>query len=211
MPIININASNYAVTQDPLKVIPINDSWTVTEYGSNWVKFTADSNSGSAIVSLVQGVFFNYDESVLLQEPGVFGGITPNNDANQYAEVIPGEYSVTTTMPNQQTPLVNYVYCPGMFLLKVLTVIDNNTIICEISDIAAITGAGATLYGVSTNSYPLKSASVKFESDGWIIFPGKPYVIAASTTIEIEPNNYGEIEPIMVYCSSKSATLIYNE
>jgi hypothetical protein len=211
MPIINLIAGGSAVTQDPLKVIPVNDTWTVSEYGPTWVKLSADNNDGTAILSLAQGVFLNYNESVLLQEPGMFGGIAKNNDANQYAQVIQGEYAATTTMPNQQTPLANYVYCPGEFILKVLTVIDNNNIICEISDIAVISGVNTTLLGISTNSYPLKSGSARFESDGEIGFPGKPRLSVSSTTIEIEPNNYGEIEPFFIKANSKTATLIYNE
>lgn len=212
MPIKNIGVGQLGYTIDPLKYVPISDTWSVASFGTGYAVLSSDNSTGSAVSALVQGEFLSSGGAPLVV-PTTFGGITPNNDANQYAQVTTGQYNVTTTMPNQQAPLVNYVYCDGTFVVEVLYVIDDNNIV--VKDPSGITQAssGYTLTGFSANSYPIRNISVYNDSTSscllWL--PGQPYITLNAGTVQIEPNSYGECTPVMVQCQAGTTVLTYNE
>jgi len=212
MPINNITSGAIGITNDPLKYVPISDSWTVSSFGVGYAVLTADNSTGSAISALVQGEFLNAAGNPLLT-PTQFGGIAPNNDANQYAQVVSGQYNVTTTMPNQQAPLVNYVICQGSFIAEVLNVIDDNNIV--VKDPSGVTqiGSGYSLQGFSANSYPIRNISIYNDASSscLLYLPGQTYVTLNAGTVQIDPNNYGECTPVMVQCTLGTTVLTYNE
>lgn len=205
----------YAVTDDPNTIVYIPDTWSATAYINGCTLLSADNNSGEAIMRLVQGLFTSKSTAQDFIIPATFGGITPNNDANQYAQVVPGQYNVTTTMPNQQAPLVNYVYsADGYFITEIVTVIDDNTILVKDPGQAAASAGNITIIGLSTNSYPLRSGNLYVDASSTVavITPGQQSVYVNNQgDIPLNQNNYGEVEPIMVVANLGTAVLTYNE
>lgn len=212
MPIIRIPNGGTVVTEDPKKYTPISDTWSVSSYGTGYAVLSADNGTGNAIAELVQGAFVSSTGGTIVT-PSMFGGITPNNDANQYAQVISGQYSVTTTMPNQQAPLVNYVYCLGSFILEVLHVIDNNTIVVKDPSGISQLSSGYTITGFSANTYNLTNITIYNDASSsclvWL--PGQIYAQLGAGTTNIEQNNYGECLPVMITCNAGATILTYNE
>jgi len=209
MPIITITSGNTAYTVDRMKYVSVSGSWDSTAYTDGYYLLT--SSSGNAISVLLQGEFRSAGTPV--SSPYWFGGIAPNNDANQYAQVIPGEYGVTTTMPNSQSPLVNYVICDSTFIVEVVRVIDDNNIV--VKDPSGVTSQSGnyTLTGFSSNSYPIRNVTVTVQpsSTANLWLPGEAYIELEAGTITLSPNNYGDCTPIMVQGTSGLVTLIYNE
>ena len=205
----------YAVTDDPNTIVYIPDTWSATAYINGCTLLTADGKSGEAIMRLVQGLFTSKSTAQDFIIPATFGGITPNNDANQYAQVVPGQYNVTTTMPNQQASLVNYVYSvDGVFISEIVTVIDDNTILIKDPGQAAASAGNITIIGLSTNSYPLRNGNLYVDerSTVAVVTPGQqPVYVNNQGDIPLNQNNYGEVEPIMVLANLGTAVLTYNE
>ena len=215
MPILSIPTGGTGVTIDPIIAVPILDTFTVSESGSGWAKLVADGGNGDLLKRLLQGLFVVDATGASVQNPSTFGGLTPNNTADEYTTPTYGQYVVTTTMPNSNAPAVNYIVCPGAFIAEVLQVIDDNTMIVkDTSGYIASVANLASIYGLSTNSYPLRSGQVVTTSSSTCtIFTASqaPLEIGTNQTIDFLPNNYEEIEPFMVTCRSGTITMIYNE
>lgn len=207
--------TTHAVTDDPNTIVYIPDTWSCTGYINGCSVLTADNQVGEAVKRLVQGLFTSKSTAQDFIIPATFGGITPNNDANQYAQVVPGQYNVTTTMPNQQAPLVNYVYSvDGAFISEIVTVIDDNTILVKDPGQAAATAGNISIIGLSTNSYPLRSGNLYVDAATTVavIVPGQqPIYVSTQGDIPLNQNNYGEVEPILVLHNLGTAILTYNE
>lgn len=215
MPVLSIPTGGVGVSKDPIISTPITDTFTVTESGSGWAKLVADAGSGDLLKLLLQGLFIVDATGYAVQDPSTFGGLTPDNTANGYTTPTYGQYAVSTTMPNSNAPAVNYIVCPGLFIAEVLQVIDDNTMIVkDPSGYIASVATSASIYGLSTNSYPLTSSQIvtTATSDGFLFLPGQaPLTIGNSQTIDFSPNNYGAIEPFMFQGTSGNTTVIYNE
>ena len=176
MPIKTIIGSSGTIvsTIDPSKYVILAGLWDPQLYTNGHTLLT--SVSGNAISVLLQGEFTKTGTGTVLSSPSWFGGIAPNNDANQYAQVIPGEYSVTTTMPNSQSPLVNYVICEGTFIVEVVRVIDDNNIV--VKDPSGVTFASTeyTLTGFSAISYPIRNVTLVVQPSStvnlWLVGQG---------------------------------------
>ena len=138
MPVINVNSfTQIGVTVDPSKWVAVPDTWSQTYAGADYAILEADNKAGQALEILVQGRFVSTYSGVDVIQPPFFGGLTPDNSANGYTYPIVGQYGVSTTMPNQQAPLVNCIYSEGLFLVEVIAVIDDNTIM--VRDIDGVT------------------------------------------------------------------------
>jgi hypothetical protein len=211
MPVITINIGDLVSTVDPMKSVPLAGTWDVASVAGEYTTLT--STGANAISALLQGEFTDPSGSPLVSSPYWFGGILPNNDANQYAQVIPGQYGVTTTMPNSQSPLVNYVICNGVFIVEVVRVIDdNNIVVKDPSGIVSLSG-GYLLTGFSSNSYPIRNITIKVNTSGALLvwLPGQPFVQLNEGTVTFSPNSYGVCAPIMVQGVNTTSVLIYNE
>jgi hypothetical protein len=215
MPVINVNNFNsIGVTVDPSKWVAIPDTWTQTYAGADYAILKADGKIGQAINFLLQGQFISTYTGSDICQPYTFGGLTPDNSANGYTYPIGGQYGVSTTMPNQQSPLVNYIYSEGQFLVEIIAIIDDNTIM--VRDIDGVTDgiANAGLKGLSTNSYPLRNATldVTVGASCFVFTPGKlPQFVPTQGMMTFDQNNYGEITPVMVASGFGDCILIYNE
>lgn len=213
MPIITINGSSgtIASTVDPAKYVILAGLWDPQLYTDGHTLLT--SVSGNAISALLQGEFTKTGTGTVLSSPSWFGGIAPNNDANQYAQVIPGEYSVTTTMPNPQSPLVNYVICEGTFIVEVVRVIDDNNIVVKDPSGVTFVNTEYTLIGFSAISYPIRNVTfvVPPTSTANLWLPGQAHIQLEAGTTTLSPNSYGDCVPIMVQGTAGPSTLIYNE
>ena len=214
MPVLSVPTGGIGVTIDPILSVPISDTFTVTEFGTGWAKLVADGGNGDLLRRLLQGLIVVDSTGIAVQDPSRFGGLTPDNTANGYTTPTYGQYAVSTNMPNSNAPLVNYIVCPEVFIAEVLQVIDDNTMIVKDSGVVATFGIRASIYGLSTNSYPLSSGQIitTATSDGLLFLPGQaPLVIAINQTITFSPNNYGAIEPFMFQGTHGNTTMIYNE
>lgn len=213
MPIVTINGSIGEIksTIDPTKSAPLFGSWGVASYGGGYTTLT--TTGGNAIEALLQGKFTDPTLASVILSPASFGGIAPNNDANQYAQVVPGEYAVTTTMPNSQSPLVNYVICEGEFIVEVVRVIDNDNIVVKDPSGVTLLAGSYTLVGFSAISYPISNVTLTIQpsSGAQVWLPGQLYFEAEAGTITLTPNSYGVCTPIMVEATGGLCTLIYNE
>ena len=211
MPIISLSTGNYAYTVDPSKSAPLAGTWGIASSGGGYTTLT--TTGGNAIAVLLQGEFTDPTGATVISSPEWFGGITQNNDANQYAQVIQGEYAVTTTMPNSQSPLVNYVICESAFIVEVVRVIDNDNIVVKDPSGVTLLGGSYTLFGFSANSYPINNVTLNIDASSTadVYLPGQLVTSVAEGTITLTPNNYGACTPIMVKAATGTATLIYNE
>jgi hypothetical protein len=214
MPVLSVPTGGIGVTIDPILGVPIADTFSVTEYGTGWAKLVADGSNGDLLKRLLQGNIVVDSTGVAVQDPSAFGGLTPDNTANGYTTPTYGQYAVSTNMPNSNAPLVNYIVCSGVFIAEVLQVIDDNTMIVKDSGVVAAFGISSTIFGLSTNSYPLTSAQIitTATSDGFLFLPGQAAItITTNQTITFSPNNYGAIEPFMFQGTNGNTTMIYNE
>jgi hypothetical protein len=211
MPIITISIGDTASTVDPSKKVALSGIWDVASVAGEYTTLT--STGSNAISALLQGEFVEPVLGQSLISPYWFGGILPNNDANQYAQVIQGQYGVTTTMPNSQSPLVNYVICEGVFIVEVVRVIDdNNIVVKDPSGVVSVSG-GYILTGFSSNSYPIRNITTKVDNSGALLvwLPGQNFVQFNEGTVTFSPNSYGVCSPIMVQGANTTSVLIYNE
>ena len=176
------------------KVAQVSDSWTFLSYQPNGTSVITSAD-GVALVELLQG-------GLLFENPDNFGGL--DADGNPITAV----YGITTTMPNQQSPVVDVVYS-GNFIFKVQRVVSNTTIVLYDSYGYADGNIDASnLFGLcSAFSPPTQLIFTGSGTIGISCLDGTSVSSGITLPHVLKAENGSVLEPMLVYASGSDVTV----
>lgn len=136
-----------------------------------------------------------------------FGGIAKDLTSWGGPDVIEGEYSVTTNMPNNDTGLVDYIFVNGVGLVKALYFANDGLVFDDPSGSFSQLSSGTE--GCCINSRLEPPVKVRITPDGggslWIGYPGDYYQSAANLPVDAvfeAGDGVSAISPFAVLCNA---------
>lgn len=209
--ILSFPGGNTGMVYDQWYAVPVDGIWTYDNTYNGLSKMIAVG--GFALDDLLQGYIVDNTTGAILQDPYNFGGLTPDNTANGYNYITPGQYSVTTTMPNSNKPLITHVVDTGyQYCFRVAKVESANVIWLEDPTGQASGLIGISFYGINQNLTAMTKVKVVADDRVGICLasqlqaqslPAGEYVFNANTN--------GIVEPFVIFQNDGNITVTITE
>jgi hypothetical protein len=184
---------------DNTYTVPIDGIWTWQGNYNGLAKIV--DVFGVAIDDVLQGYIVDTAYGNAIQNPYNFGGLTPDNTANGYTYPTPGQYGVSTWMPNANKPVITHIIDAASYLWcwKVAKIEDNSTIWLEDPLNTASTLLNTYFYGVSENISAMTKVKIIADDSWGMTLPGQPAQLnLPAGEYTLNANTNGIVEPFVI-------------
>lgn len=197
-----------------MNTILISTGWVVPGYSvttastNRAVSASADCVGGKIVTiaaGAIAGGLLGNDMGFLAQSR--MGGISPDNSATQGPAVISGSYGTTTTMPNQQSGLSDFVVFDdtvgGVFPCPLLSIVSNTQVIVD----GNVSSSG-NLYFVSTKAASPKKITVTCTGT-WGMATNNASVVTMPAGIYVFGDGSSPLEPFVIVRIATNISVVW--